>query len=147
MNPQTEREGGVAPDKESLRGISALARSCGVSAKALRLYEARGLLGTVQRRGSYRLYSEAQLARVRMIRLAQSLGFRLAELQWIADGDWLAAERQLRQREFEVQSEIQRLHGQLEAIRQARADIATCPQLAAAGHWPDCQPTRSDPRA
>jgi DNA-binding transcriptional MerR regulator len=145
MTLHAERKGVIAPDENHLLGIGTLARRCGVSAKALRLYEARGLLGTVQRRGNYRLYSEAQLARVRMIRLAQSLGFKLADLQWIANGDWLAAERQLRQRELAVQSELQRLHGQLEAIRQARADIATCPQPAAAGHWPDCEPTRADP--
>ena len=44
--------------------IGELARRTGTTPKALRLYEARGLLGTVARTGSYRQYGEADVARV-----------------------------------------------------------------------------------
>lgn len=60
--------------------IGELARRTGTTPKALRLYEARGLLGTVARTGSYRQYGEADVARVQLIRQALALGFRLAEL-------------------------------------------------------------------
>lgn len=60
--------------------IGEIARRTGASAKAIRLYEARGLLGAVARAGSYRQYGEADVARVQIIRQALVLGFRLAEL-------------------------------------------------------------------
>src|SRR3989344_2597269 len=60
--------------------IGELAQRTGTTPKAIRLYEARGLLGTVARAGSYRHYGEADVARVLLIRQAQALGFRLSEL-------------------------------------------------------------------
>lgn len=42
--------------------IGEIARRTGASAKAIRLYEARGLLGAVARAGSYRQYGEADAA-------------------------------------------------------------------------------------
>ena len=60
--------------------IGELARLAGTTPKAIRLYEALGLLGAVARVGSYRQYGESDLDRVRLIRQAQALGFRLSEL-------------------------------------------------------------------
>ena len=60
--------------------IGELARRTGASAKAIRLYEARGLLGRVARAGTYRQYGEDDGMRVQLIRQALALGFRLAEL-------------------------------------------------------------------
>lgn len=60
--------------------IGELAQRTGTTPKAVRLYEARGLMGAVARSGSYRDYGEADVARVLLIRRAQALGFRLAEL-------------------------------------------------------------------
>ncbi|MDR3066032.1 MAG: MerR family transcriptional regulator [Comamonas sp.] len=61
--------------------IVELAALTGCTPKALRLYEAHGLLGTVARRGSYRSYGPEDVQRVHWIRQAQALGFRLAALQ------------------------------------------------------------------
>ncbi|HTH09087.1 MAG TPA: MerR family transcriptional regulator, partial [Acidovorax sp.] len=60
--------------------IGELAQRTGTTPKAIRLYESRGLLGAVARRGSYRHYGEADAARVLLVRQAQGLGFRLSEL-------------------------------------------------------------------
>ena len=60
--------------------IGELARRTGTTPKALRLYEARGLLGTVARAGSYRQYGEQDVVQVQLIRQAQALGFRLSQL-------------------------------------------------------------------
>ena len=60
--------------------IGELAQRTGSTPKAIRLYEARGLLGTVAREGSYRHYGEGDVARVQLIRQAQGLGFSLGEL-------------------------------------------------------------------
>lgn len=60
--------------------IGEIARRTGTTPKAIRLYEARGLLGAVARAGSYRQYGETDVARVQLIRQALALGFRLADL-------------------------------------------------------------------
>ena len=59
-----------------------LAKKCGVNIEALRYYEKRRLLDPVRRTSSnYRIYSEADIARVRFIKNAQKLGFSLKEVQ------------------------------------------------------------------
>lgn len=59
--------------------IGEMAHRTGASAKAIRLYESRGLLGVVARAGSYRQYGEADVARERQ-RL-RSLDHQLATLE------------------------------------------------------------------
>lgn len=61
--------------------IGELARLTGTTPKAVRHYEARGLLGKITRAGSYRVYGADDLARTQLIRQAQKLGFRLSQLQ------------------------------------------------------------------
>ena len=70
--------------------IGELARRTGTTPKAIRLYEARGLMGAVARAGSYRHYGEADVARVLLIRQAQALGFRLSELDGLPHIDTAA---------------------------------------------------------
>lgn len=113
--------------------IGALARASGASPKALRLYEAQGLLGRVERRGSYRVYSTEQLQRVRLIRMAQTLGFKLSELGWIASADWGLALQRMQARRRQLDVELQRLQQQRVLIEQAIEEIETCPELRAAG--------------
>lgn len=62
------------------------ARRSGVSAKAVRLYELRGLLPAAERtEAGYRLYAERDVAVLRFIRQARSLGLRLDEIKEIID--------------------------------------------------------------
>lgn len=61
--------------------IGKLAELSGASRKAIRHYEALGLLPPAARKGSYRVYSERDVFLVHMIKHAQSFGFSLAELR------------------------------------------------------------------
>jgi len=62
--------------------IGKLAEQAAVSADTLRFYEKQGLLDAPARHANgYRRYGEADLARVRFVRSAQSLGFTLAEIR------------------------------------------------------------------
>lgn len=61
--------------------IGKLAELSGASRKAIRHYEALGLLPPAARKGSYRVYSERHVFLVHMIKHAQSFGFTLAELR------------------------------------------------------------------
>ena len=60
--------------------IGELAERAGVSTDALRLYERQGLIRSDRRANGYRDFPETMVALVELIRLAQSLGFTLAEI-------------------------------------------------------------------
>ena len=62
-------------------GIGEAARLCGVSADTLRYYERAGLIEPAERTASgYRRFTTETITRVRQIRKALLLGFRLREL-------------------------------------------------------------------
>jgi len=60
--------------------IGQLAKLTGCTPKAIRHYEQLGLLPEPLRQGSYRRYDEHHVTLVRMIRQAQAVGFKLAEI-------------------------------------------------------------------
>ena len=74
---------------EKTRGtitVGQAARRTGLTPKALRLYEARGLLEPAERTESgYRVYSQRNVDVLRFIRRARSLGLRLEEIKEIMD--------------------------------------------------------------
>src|SRR5574341_341348 len=64
--------------------IGEVAARCGVSRKALRLYEAAGILPLPNRTASrYRVYGPETLALLRFVTQARRLGFSLAEIKEI----------------------------------------------------------------
>lgn len=67
--------------------IGETARLTGATPKAIRLYEQLGILRPPVRRGRYRLYSAADVARIQLLKEAQHLGFSLAEIRDILAGD------------------------------------------------------------
>lgn len=60
--------------------IGQLAKLTGSTPKAIRHYEKLGLLPEPTRQGSYRRYDEHHATLLRMIRQAQAVGFKLAEI-------------------------------------------------------------------
>ncbi len=74
--------------------ISEVSRLTGASAKAIRLYEARGLLPPVPRINRYRDYSAQDVAWVQLIRQALGLGISLGSIARLQDDrgqlDWTA---------------------------------------------------------
>lgn len=77
---RTER---TEPEQQTFR-IGDLAREFGVTLRTLRFYEDRGLLKP-ERRGTTRLYSRRDRARVRLVLLAKTLGFSLTEAKQLID--------------------------------------------------------------
>ena len=114
--------------------IGELARRTGTTPKAIRLYEARGLLGTVARAGSYRHYGEADVARVLLIRQAQALGFRLSELDGLPHIDTAAGWERMAQlvagRRAAVAQELARLSALDAQLALLEAELHTCDTLA-----------------
>jgi len=97
--------------------ISEVSRLTGASAKAIRLYEARGLLPPVPRLNRYRDYSEQDVAWVQLIRQAA-----ISRLQR-RDGrlDWPAVLALLEQQRTRIASERARL-AQVELALQQVTD-------------------------
>lgn len=94
--------------------IGRLAKLTGCTPKAIRLYEELGLIEAPQRQGRYRIYTPHHVDIVRLIRVAQTAGFKLAELSGVL------AEKQ-RQRRFPLEL----AHAGIEAKRlQVQAQIA-----------------------
>ena len=71
-------------EQERLYGISELASELGITARAIRFYEAKGLL-TPPRANGGRVYTRRERARLQLILRAKSIGFSLAEVKQFLD--------------------------------------------------------------
>jgi DNA-binding transcriptional MerR regulator len=71
------------PDREHF-SISDLSAEFGVTARALRFYEDEGLIGP-ERRGTARIYSHRDRARLAWILRGKRVGFSLAEIREMID--------------------------------------------------------------
>jgi MerR family transcriptional regulator, copper efflux regulator len=66
--------------------VGEAARRAGVSPKAVRLYETRGILPPSERTAAgYRTYTESDVEILRFVRRARALGLRLEEIRRIID--------------------------------------------------------------
>lgn len=62
--------------------IGRLARECDVPVSTIRYWERAGLIAPGDRtRSNYRVYADDAVARVRLIRMSQSLGFTVADIR------------------------------------------------------------------
>lgn len=101
-----------------LHRISDVSKLLDMSADTLRYYEKIGLIPKVQRSGGgVRLYSEADLSRLRFIRRAQTMNFSLAEI-----GDLL----NMREDPQHARDEVRELtRGKLAAVEQQLTELDT----------------------
>jgi MerR family transcriptional regulator/heat shock protein HspR len=90
--------------------ISVAAELVGMHPQTLRLYEARGLVRPSRTPGGTRLYSDADVDRLRLIqRLTTELGLNLAGVEQV----------------LRLQDELSRAHARMERLeRELRAEIA-----------------------
>ena len=71
-------------DSAPLYSISELSQQLGLTPRAIRLYESRGLL-TPQRVGGTRVYGHGDRARLQIIQRGKRMGFSLSEIQEYLD--------------------------------------------------------------
>jgi DNA-binding transcriptional MerR regulator len=96
--------------REPTYRIGEVAEHVGVTPRTIRYYEELGLLdtGSVRAKGSHRLYTDADIARLReLLRLRDLLGLTLEELAELSEAEEARAE--LRRRWHEDPSEAERL--------------------------------------
>ena len=103
---------------------SEAARQLGVSAKALRLYELRGLLIPSRTVAGWRAYSAADMARAREIVALRALGLSLAEVgRVVLKGDAAAVRPALATHQSNLESQARRLAEQIAKVRDLRAEL------------------------
>jgi len=91
--------------------ISVAAELVGMHPQTLRLYEAKGLVRPGRTPGGTRLYSDADIERLRLIqRLTTELGLNLAGVEHV----------------LRLEDELRRMHARMERLeRELRAEIAS----------------------
>lgn len=107
-------------DDEPIYVISVAARLVEMHPQTLRYYERAGLLKPIRSSGKIRLYSRREIERLRKIaRLTNELGVNLAGVEIIIDltERLEKLQEQIKQRENQLQVEIDRLRTQLIACQ------------------------------
>lgn len=100
------------------------ARRLGISTKALRLYEQRGLISPGRTSAGWRSYGPDEMARAADIVSLRSLGFSLAQIARLLDGDTRGLEDALTAHEATLNGRLHQLADTLEKVRLLRAELA-----------------------
>ena len=103
---------------------SAAAQRLGVSAKALRLYEQRGLVSPRRSAAGWRAYGPDEIARVAEIIALRALGFSIAQIARVLGDDPLGLEPALAAHEATLEGRIRQLAGTVAKVRDIRAGLA-----------------------
>jgi MerR family transcriptional regulator/heat shock protein HspR len=102
-------------DDRPIYMISVAAELVGMHPQTLRMYETKGLVRPQRTPGGTRLYSEADLERLRIIqRLTSELGLNLAGVELVLrlEDELRKAYAQIERLQRQVQTEVQKVHQQ-----------------------------------
>jgi DNA-binding transcriptional MerR regulator len=104
----------------------------GVSAKALRLYEARGLIRPLRTAAGWRAYGPAEMARAGEIAALRALGLSLAETARVLGGDPAGLAGALADHQAALEGRLAEVAQALDRVRGLRAGLAQGQAPAAA---------------
>ena len=100
------------------------ARQLGVSVKALRLYEQRGLLAPLRSAAGWRTYGPAEMARAGEIAALRALGLSLAQVGRVLGGDPACLDTALAVHQAALEGEMRRIAGTVAKVHALRAGLA-----------------------
>ena len=110
--------------------IGQLAKLSGVSPKAIRHYEALGILNNIERQGSYRVYQAHHITIIKMIRVAQDLGFKLKDIKPLIDEKYRSqqfplevAQQAMQQKKSELAEQISLAKQKIKEIEQLEKEL------------------------
>jgi len=103
---------------------SEAAMRLGVSTKALRLYEERGLVAPNRTAAGWRAYGPDDMARAAEVVALRALGLSLAQVTRVLGGDPRGLEPALAAHQATLEGRIRQLGGTVEKVRSLRADLA-----------------------
>jgi DNA-binding transcriptional MerR regulator len=102
---------------------SEAAKRLGVSTKALRLYERRGLIEPTRTEAGWRAYGPNEMDRAGEIVALRTLGLSLAQVALVLKGDPQILEAALAAHQAKLEEQLCQMSGTVEAIRALRADL------------------------
>lgn len=109
--------------------IGEASKRSGASARAIRLYERLGLL-KINRLGSYRTYSDADIEFIKLIKEGQSLGLQLEEMVELKqsgyDLDWRQLNQLLIQKQQVLNKQITTLQAQATHLKEYQQSVQRC---------------------
>lgn len=100
------------------------AKKLGVSSKALRIYEERGLLKPVRTAAGWRAYGPDEMARAAEIAALRALGFSLAQIARVLDEDAEGLEQALAAHQSILEKQLRQTSVSVEQIKSLRNDLA-----------------------
>jgi DNA-binding transcriptional MerR regulator len=108
------------------------ARRLGVSAKALRLWEERGLIAPGRTAAGWRAYGPDEMARAAEIVALRALGLSLAQVSRVLAGDAAGFEPQLAAHEARLAERLMETSAAIGRVREMRAQIAAGARVSVA---------------
>lgn len=131
--------------EENLLPIGEVAKRSGVASSALRYYERCGLINTGAKIGGRRHFPLAVLHRLSVIKVCQHIGFSLAEISELLNGN-LAGNGAWRHLAKSKQQDLRMRIGQLEGLLRLLEQtlgcechaLGDCPHMAPGGYLADC---------
>lgn len=103
---------------------SEAAKRLGVSTKALRLYEQRGLVAPVRTAAGWRAYGPGEMVRAAEVVALRALGLSLAQVARVLCGDADDLEPALAAHQATLEDRARQLAGTVEKVRGLRSDLA-----------------------
>jgi DNA-binding transcriptional MerR regulator len=103
---------------------SEAARRLGVSAKALRLYEQRGLVSPLRTGAGWRVYGPGEMVRAEQIVGLRGLGLSLAQVARVLGGDAGALAAALAAHQARLESRSRETAEAIDRVRALRSDLA-----------------------
>src|SRR5580698_8678014 len=110
---------------------SEAARRLGVSVKALRLYEQRGLIAPARTAAGWRAYGPDEMARVAEIAALRELGLSLSQVARVLVRDSESLEPALAVHQAALEGRVHQLVDAVDKVRRLRADLV-CGRVPAA---------------
>lgn len=112
--------------------IGEAAKITGLSIKAIRLYEHKGLIKAPIRQGRYRTYNVADIEILSLIAQAKTLGVTLAKLKDVivyhqGEIDWQRINRFLIEIKHQLSLELAVIANNIEQVEKCIASIDSCP--------------------
>ncbi|TQV82291.1 MerR family transcriptional regulator [Denitrobaculum tricleocarpae] len=103
---------------------SEAARRLGVSAKALRLYEAQGLMTPLRSEAGWRSYGPVEMARAAEIATLRKLKLSLAQVARVLDGDAESLAAALMAHQVSLEAQATQLSGTIAEVRSFREKLS-----------------------
>lgn len=110
---------------------SEAAKRLGVSVKALRLYEQRGLIAPVRTTAGWRVYGRDEMARVAEIVALRELGLSLSQVARVLGSGSESLEPTLVAHQTALEGRVRQLLGAVDKVRRLRVGIGSGQEAAA----------------